>query len=126
MIGQVYALTVDGDTVDVDEDVDYEVSYEDNVEVGTAKVIVEGRGEFAGKVIREFEIKEAPKNSWKSMDEQWYYFDKDGKLEKDAYRKEYYLDENGVWNGKEAAPGWTKVGSRWRYATSRKTWLKDG
>ena len=125
-ISFVQALTKDGYTIDLTQGKDYEVFYENNVEPGTAKVTVAGTGAYSGSASLLFEIKEAPKNSWKSMDDRWYYFDKDGIVEKDAYRKGYFLDENGIWNGKDAAPGWSKVGTAWRYMTSRKTWLSNG
>ena len=36
---------------------DYNVSYEDNIDAGTAKVIVEGTGDYIGKVEKEITIK---------------------------------------------------------------------
>ena len=126
MIGFVQAKTVDGYTFDLTRGVDYEVIYEDNVEPGIATVTVEGIGAYGGSVSMEFDILDAPKSRWRSMDNKWYYFDKKGFVEKDAYRGGYYLDKNGVWNGKDAVPGWTKVKNEWRYMVSGLTALKDG
>ena len=124
-VEQVCGLRADGQIVELVNGRDYEVSYENNIEIGTAMVNVTGIGEYEGCISAEFQILEAPKNCWKSMDGKWYYFDKTALVEKDAYRNGYYLDENGIWNGKDTGPGWTKVGNVWRYSTSKKTWLKS-
>lgn len=47
-------VTVDGSTLVKDQD--YTVSYENNVNAGTAKVIVTGKGDYTGKVEKEFTI----------------------------------------------------------------------
>ncbi len=41
------------------EDIDYTVTYSNNINVGTAKAVITGKGEYTGTVIKEFEIKEA-------------------------------------------------------------------
>lgn len=41
-------------------DVDYTVTYENNINAGKAKVIVEGKGNYEGKVSQTFEIAKAP------------------------------------------------------------------
>lgn len=46
----------DGEEV-LEEGVDYIVRYEDNVEVGTAKVILTGIGRYTGEVVKTFTIK---------------------------------------------------------------------
>ena len=69
-----------------------------------------------------------PKNTWKLIDGDWYYFDKYG------YRAEgwvldgktwYYCDENGVMQ-----TGWLQLGSTWYYLKNSGAmatgWLQDG
>lgn len=53
-------LTFNGTPVTaLSEDTDYVVTYTNNVNVGTANVTVQGTGAYAGKLIGEFEIKQA-------------------------------------------------------------------
>ena len=67
------------------------------------------------------------KNRWQKIDGKWYFFDKDGIMESDAYRKGYYLKKDGSWDEKDAAPGWKKNGKGWwMYWTTVKTFIKDG
>ena len=66
------------------------------------------------------------KNKWQKIDGSWYYFDKDGIMEADAYRGGYYLKEDGSWNGKAAAPGWKKGGKGWLYFNTPKTVITNG
>ncbi len=47
-----------GDTALTDED--YSLTYENNVNAGTAKVTVAGKGDYTGSVSAEFTIKKAP------------------------------------------------------------------
>lgn len=49
----------DGDKIPA-EGVDYEVRYEDNLYTGTARVILTGKGGYAGTVVKEFLILEDP------------------------------------------------------------------
>ena len=46
----------DGKTVLV-KDVDYTVEYSDNIDAGTATVIIEGKGYYTGSIVKSFEIK---------------------------------------------------------------------
>ena len=55
---------IDGDRV-LEENVDYTVTYADNVKVGTATVTVEGTGEYAGEVEKTFSI--MPKVSYRTQ-----------------------------------------------------------
>ena len=48
-------VTIDGLT----KDIDYTVSYKDNVNIGKAKVIVEGIGKYRGTVTKEFTIEDS-------------------------------------------------------------------
>ena len=66
------------------------------------------------------------KNRWQKIDGKWYYFDKDGIMEADAYRGGYYLKKDGSWNGKAAATGWKNGNKGWLYFTSPKTVITNG
>ena len=66
------------------------------------------------------------KNQWQKIDGKYYFFDKDGVMEADAYRQGYYLTKSGAWDGKDKAIGWNKTAKGWRYTLTRKTYLKDG
>ena len=50
---------MNGEEIYLLRDVDYTVTFEDNVEAGTAKVIVKGIGYFTGEIVKEFKIKKA-------------------------------------------------------------------
>ncbi len=52
----------DGDPSVMTRD-DFEVSYEDNVDAGTAKMVFTGKGNYAGRDVQEFEIGKA-ENEW--------------------------------------------------------------
>ena len=64
-------------------------------------------------------------STWMKIDGQWYYFNKDGYREENAYRGGYYLDENGVWDGKKAVNGWVQDDGEWWYSLSGKKYLKN-
>ncbi|MDY4574108.1 MAG: leucine-rich repeat protein, partial [Intestinibacter sp.] len=49
------AVTIEG----LEENVDYVVTYENNIEIGTAKVTIEGIGNYRGAVEKEFTIKDS-------------------------------------------------------------------
>ncbi len=66
-----------------------------------------------------------PKNIWQKIDGKWYFFDKEGYMESDAYRNGWYLGANGAWDGKKQAAGWKKDAKGWWYATSGKSYLKN-
>lgn len=51
------AVLVDNGTTTLVEGLDYEVSYENNLTVGTAKVHISGKGTYAGRVTKTFKIK---------------------------------------------------------------------
>ena len=65
------------------------------------------------------------KKCWMMIDGTWYYFDKDGYLETDAYRDGYYLNVNGVWNGKKTAIGWKEDDTGWWYSLTKGEYLKE-
>ncbi|MBR6789875.1 MAG: N-acetylmuramoyl-L-alanine amidase family protein, partial [Oscillospiraceae bacterium] len=55
-----YEQTFPYDAPDLTEGVDYTVSYENNVEAGTATMIFEGIGDYEGTVVKTFTIAPAP------------------------------------------------------------------
>ena len=65
------------------------------------------------------------KNKWAEIDGEWYFFDKGGYMEADAYRSGYYLKKNGAWDGKKKALGWKESAFGWRYETVSKIYLKN-
>ena len=65
------------------------------------------------------------KNCWQAIDGKWYYFDPEGYMEKNAYRKGLYLTGSGAWDGKEAAAVWKKDGKGWWYRLPEGTCLKN-
>jgi len=73
------------------------------------------------------------KNCWQKINGKWYYFGKDGYMEKNAYRNGYWLTSGGAWDGKKKVPGWKKdKNGWWWYALGKgsypkNSWLKiDG
>ena len=67
----------------------------------------------------------SPKSQWQKIDGKWYYFDQDGIMEKDAYRKGYYLTTSGAWDGKAKAAGWKQNDTGWWYSLDGKSFLKN-
>ena len=51
----------DGNTI-LKDDVDYTVSYKDNINIGTATVIIDGKGNYSGRITRNFKIVENVQN----------------------------------------------------------------
>ena len=66
-----------------------------------------------------------PKNRWQKIDGKWYFFDKDGCMEANAYKDGYYLTKSGAWDGKAKAAGWKQDSKGWWYSTGSKTYLKN-
>ena len=69
------------------------------------------------------------KKCWKQIDGTTYYFDKNGYMEKSAYRSGRYLNKNGARTSATKATGWktTKKGSRYYITKSKylkKCWKK--
>ena len=56
-----------------------------------------------------------PKNQWQKIDGKWYFFDKDGYMESNAYRGGYYLTGSGAWDGKAKVTGWKKDAQGYRF-----------
>ena len=62
---------------------------------------------------------------WQKIDGNWYFFDKDGIMEADAYRKGYYLMKDGSWNEQKAATGWINGRRGWQFISSGKALLRN-
>ncbi|MCR5157045.1 MAG: leucine-rich repeat protein, partial [Butyrivibrio sp.] len=80
--------TVNKKPVDLVSGTDYTISYENNISVGTASVIIRGRGSYAGQVIKTFKITGTPitKAKVKDLTASMSY---DGKPK---YQKNAYLE----------------------------------
>lgn len=90
---------------------DYIVSYNNNVNPGTATVTITGKGYYTGNRVINFTIKEA-KNGWIYDNGKWYYYSQDIKQTGWKYigSKWYYMDNNGVMQ-----TGWKYIGSNWYF-----------
>ena len=66
------------------------------------------------------------KNCWAKIDGTWYFFGRDGYMEKDAYRKGWHLGKNGAWDGAAKAEGWKKDDTGWFYVSGKGQYLKNG
>ena len=66
-----------------------------------------------------------PKNRWQKIDGKWYFFDKDGCMEANAYKDGYYLTKSGAWDEEAPTGKWKKNLLGWRYVLSDKTKLSD-
>ena len=76
----------------------------------------------AGKWKREYdgwtymdESGDAVTDGWKIIKGKWYFFNKSGIMENNAYRNGYYLTNNGAWDDKPSVTGWKKIGNSWYY-----------
>ena len=134
------------------EGVDYRIFGEVSpVLPGTYTFLLFGKGDFVGSTEISFTIKEGgtgekdkkgwkrdskgwwyslggknyPKNKWLKIDGKWYFFDKEGYMEANAYRQGYYLDPSGAWDGKAKITGWKKDSRGWWFSTGGKNYLKN-
>ena len=112
--------------------------------VGTFEVQLIGKGRFTGKTVKTFKITKTGwrkdskgwwydlgggqylKNCWKKIDGKWYFFDKEGYMETNAYRQGYYLKANGAWDGEAQVTGWKQDSKGWRYSLGGREFLKNG
>lgn len=58
------------------------------------------------------------KNCWKKIKGKWYYFKSNGYMASNEYIKGYFVDEKGIWDGKDKCK-WVKNGSDWYYLTKK-------
>ena len=93
------AVTVKIGSTKLVEGTDYDVAYEDNVEIGAAKAIVTGKGKYAGEITIQFAIvKPGVTYEWKQSGGEWYYVDSDGNFTKGLAvidGSTYYFDDSG-------------------------------
>ena len=114
---------------------DYTVSYANNVNAGTAKLTITGKGNFTGAKTITFSIVKVDCNVWKTIggkryyygangqpvkwsqkiDGYWYYFDGSGVMQTGwvtwkADSSKSYFDGNG-----RALTGWQKLGGKTYY-----------
>jgi glucan-binding YG repeat protein len=68
----------------------------------------------------------SPKNQWQKIDGKWYFFDKEGYMEANAYRQGYYLTKDGAWDGKAKVIGWKQDSKGWWYSLGGRDFLKNG
>ena len=103
----------------LEEDIDYTVSYENNVEVGTATVTIEGIGKYKGSISKEFEIvgKTYPKMSKISL----------GKWKKISKKNAKVTKYEIKWKGIKNIDGYEIVESKFnknKWSSSKKTTKK--
>lgn len=114
---------------------DYAVSYANNVNAGTAKMAISGKGNFTGTKSVNFSIVKVDRNVWKTVGGKTYYYGADGQPVKWSQKIGsywYYFNGSGVmqrgwitWNadgsksyfdGKgHALTGWQKLSGKWYY-----------
>ena len=114
---------------------DYSVSYANNVNAGAAKLVITGKGNFAGTKSASFSIVKVDRNVWKTVGGKTYYYGADGqpvKWERKIGNYWYYFNGSGVmqtgwvtWKadgsksyfdgGGRALTGWQKLGGKTYY-----------
>ena len=114
---------------------DYAVSYANNVNAGTAKMTISGKGNFTGTKSVNFSIVKADRNVWKTVGGKTYYYGADGQPVKWGQKiggHWYYFNGSGVmqkgwitWNADglksyfdgngRALTGWQKLSGKWYY-----------
>ncbi len=130
------SVTVSYNVKQLKEGVDYNLAYDNNIEPGTASVIVTCIGNYSGSVTKEFTINKEKvlTGVWKKTTSGWWYDYGDGSYPKSKFEnisgKTYYFNSSGymvtgwqniggAWyyfSGSGAmATGWQKIGSKWYY-----------
>ena len=114
---------------------DYSVSYTNNVNAGTAKMTISGKGNFTGTKSVSFSIVKVDRNVWKTVGGKTYYYGADGQPVKWSQKIDgrwYYFNGSGVmqrgwitWNADgaksyfdgngRALTGWQKLSGKWYY-----------
>ena len=114
---------------------DYMVSYANNVNAGTAKMAISGKGNFTGTKSVNFSIVKVDRNVWKTVGGKTYYYGADGQPVKWSQKiggHWYYFNGSGVmqrswitWNADgsksyfdgdgRALTGWQKLSGKWYY-----------
>lgn len=113
--------------------IDYQYSFSDNIEPGTATLTLTGLRNFSGTLVTHFRIvRQEAAGSWQTISGRWWWRNADGSYPRSCWKQiggAWYLFDssgymltgwqkvNGIWyylHGSGAmATGWTKVGSSW-------------
>ncbi len=92
---------------------DYSVSYTNNVNAGTAKMTISGKGNFTGTKSVSFSIVKVDRNVWKTVGGKTYYYGADGqpvKWEQKIDGSWYYFNGSGVMQTGWVI--WAKLGTK--------------
>lgn len=113
--------------------IDYQYSFSDNIEPGTATLTLTGLRNFSGTLVTHFRIvRQEAAGSWQTTSGRWWWRNVDGSYPRSCWKQiggAWYLFDssgymltgwqkvNGIWyylHGSGAmATGWTKVGGSW-------------
>ena len=96
----------DGGTV-LTKGVHYNISYQNNVQKGTATIIITGRGNYTGSVSRSFKIVERNGLQYDAASGNWYMY-KNGRV--DTGYTGVTNNENGWWYVKNGVLDWNYTG----------------
>lgn len=95
---------------------DYTVSYQDNIEMGSATITVTGKGNYSGTATGTFSIREKT-GAWVKASSRWQYHWSDGTYATSELLtidgKTYWFDSSG-----NMATGWVEDSGAWRYFSS--------
>ena len=92
---------------------DYSVSYTNNVNAGTAKMTISGKGNFTGTKSVSFSIVKVDRNVWRTVGGKTYYYGADGqpvKWEQKIDGSWYYFNGSGVMQTGWVI--WAKLGTK--------------
>lgn len=106
-------IVLDDGTV-LQEGTDYNVTYKDNINPGTAKVVIVGRGNYYANITKTFTIS---KSGWQYTSVGWKYIKSNG-----SFATNEWVADNGKWycfgdNG-IMKTGWVNVKNIWYYLQS--------
>ena len=114
------SVTVKDGTTTLKAGTDYTVSYTDNVNEGTATVIITGTGNYSRTRSVTFVIVKAstpdpekPDYSWVKEDGHWYLYDKNGNMVTGFATVDgttYYMGDDGI-----MLTGWVEISGSWYY-----------
>lgn len=119
--------------------IDYQYSFSDNINPGTATLTLAGLRNYSGTLVAHFQIiRQEAAGSWQTTSGRWWWRNADGSYPRSCWKQiggAWYLFDssgymltgwqkvNGIWyylHGSGAmATGWTKVGDSWY-------WFNDG
>ncbi|MBO6140955.1 MAG: hypothetical protein J6O40_04090 [Ruminococcus sp.] len=103
------AITVSFNGKTLKKGTDYTISYKNNVNVGTAQLIIKGKGNFTGTLTKKYKV---VRTGWFKYKGNYYYYSSKGKKYTSGQYKigsnYYYFAKSGVMQR-----GWQKVGSNY-------------